>query len=398
MFNYKQFLHIVDFNYVGGNFCYKVHIENGVRKELKNSNLIKTIISDNSFYFDLKSKLSSSQINNLKQFFKKIYDKLKRDNIDFSSFIKLYNEKIIINNIKDDIRTYAFCKIILMDCFNNFYMDDISIFNSSIEDLKIKILKIVKNNTKIINKTKKTTVSKLKFDAVPVVFSSKAAGYFMHEILGHSLESDFFSNYKNNFNNLKISNKLTVIDSIKGIENIVGLNKYDDQGENIKPLTVIKQGKICNIFSINKQDSLDGLLYGFARRESYKTNVMPRMRCTITKPFDNINEENIISKYNKAVYFNKAYIGGVNPQTGKYNLMGDGFLIKNGEKECFISNLKIYGNLLNDLSSFEYIGNDLKIFANYCSKFGQTVRVATGSPTISLKNLSLEGSLHEHLC
>ena len=112
MFNYKQFLHIVDFNYVGGNFCYKVHIENGVRKELKNSNLIKTIISDNSFYFDLKSKLSSSQINNLKQFFKKIYDKLKRDNIDFSSFIKLYNEKIIINNIKDDIRTYAFCKII----------------------------------------------------------------------------------------------------------------------------------------------------------------------------------------------------------------------------------------------------------------------------------------------
>lgn len=396
MFDYKQFMHMVDFAYVNGSFDYAISTENGMRREIENSNLIESIKSENS-NFELQIMFSSSDCNRLRLFFKKIYIDLQKSNIDFSAFVKLYNEKIVINNEKEDIRSYGFCKIVLKDCLGNVYIDEIPITNSLIDVLEIDILKNIRSNVENIKKYNKK-LSRLEFDSVSVVFSQMAAGYFIHEILGHSLESDFFSYYKNNFDGLKISSKLTVIDSIKGFENIIGLNKYDDVGEVIKPLIVVNKGSLCNIFSIKKEDSLDGILYGFARREFYKFDVMPRMRCTFIKPFDDINEEKIIYKYNTAIYFNKAYMGGVNPQNGDYNVIGNGFLLRNGEKCEFIENLKLHGNLLNDLNSFEYIGNDLKIFGNFCSKLGQTVRVAVGSPTISLGGLSVEGNLYGRVC
>ena len=396
MFNYEQCVHIVDFNCVNGSFEYKVSLENGMRKEFNNSNLIKS--TKNKYPdFQLKTKLSLSDFNYLKYLFIILYDKLQKSNIDFSAFIKLYNEKIIMNDLKEDIRSYGFCKIVIRDCLNNIYMDEIPILDSSLDGLEPILLKSIKLNVENVINIHNKEVSKINLNYVSVVFSQKAAGYFIHEILGHSLESDFFSYYKNNFDNLKISDKLTVIDSIEGCENILGLNKYDDVGELIKPLTIIDKGKLCNIFCIDKKDSFDGKLYGCSRRESYKCSTMPRMRCTFVKPFDDIDKEKIISKYDFAVYFNNAYTGGVNPQTGKYNVVGNGFLLKNGEKYGFIDNLKLQGNLLSDLNSFEYIGNDLKIFGNYCNKLGQTVRVGVGGPTISLTNLSVEGNLYGRL-
>lgn len=389
-------MHIVDFNCVNGSFEHKVSLEDGMRKEPNSSNLIKS--TKNKYPdFQFKAKLSFSDFNYLKCLFRRLYDKLWKSNIDFSVFIKLYNEKIIINDLKEDTRSYGFCKIVIKDCLNNIYMDEIPILNSSLDSLKPALLQSIKLNVENVINIRNKEVNKIDLDSVPVVFSQKAAGYFIHEILGHSLEADFFSYYKNNFDNLKISDKLTVIDSIEGYENILGLNKYDDAGELIKPLTIIDKGKLCNIFCIDKKDSFDGKLYGCSRRESYKCNTMPRMRCTFIKPFDNIDKEKIISKYDFGVYFNNAYTGGVNPQTGEYNVVGNGFLLKDGEKYGFIDNLKLQGNLLNDLNSFEYIGNDLKIFGNYCSKLGQTVRVGVGGPTISLTNLSVEGNLYGKL-
>ena len=46
MFDYKQFMHMVDFAYVNGSFDYAISTENGMRREIENSNLIESIKND----------------------------------------------------------------------------------------------------------------------------------------------------------------------------------------------------------------------------------------------------------------------------------------------------------------------------------------------------------------
>ncbi len=387
---FSQSVYITDLNYVNGNFEYDINVDAGERKEFKSKNIVKSIeFAD----FSIKLKFTESYINKLKKFLVHMYENLRKYNINFSSFIKLYNEEISINDIKTDYRSYGFCRIVIQDGLNT-YVDDIPIVTLDQPNLSSSIIETINYNFNIIKKCDGTK-TQLIMDSTPVIFSSKSAGYFIHEILGHPLEFDFYQYYKNNFENLKISPKLTVIDSVVGVENIVGLNKYDDMGIPIKPLTVINNGRICNVFAINESDSFNNNLYGFGRRENYKADVMVRMRSTFIGAGNNdLNEEKIISKYKSAIFFDKAYIGGVNPQTGDYNLKGQGFIVKNGEKCNFINNLELRGNLKKDLNSFDYIGNDIKMFGNYCSKLGQTIRVAVGGPTVSIYSMDITGETY----
>lgn len=388
---FKQNLYIVDIRYVNKFFEYEINTEIGERREIKNMSTVKTV-SENFLNLDAVLDFNTKSVNKLKIFLEKINDKLNNLNSRFSVFIKLYNEKVYINGISD-FRKYGSCKVVVEDKLANVFFDEFSVDPRNLETLMQDIL----NSVEEIIQTIKNIFGNKKYltcNTIPLVLSQFAAGYFIHEILGHSLESDFFSYYKKNFENLKISPKLTVIDSIIKFENIVGLNKYDDNGILIKPITVIKNGKLNNIFSIEEKASFDNVLYGFARRENYKTAILPRMRSTFIKPFDNINCKEIVSKYNLAIYFDKATFGGVNPETGEYFVNGYGFLIKNGEKQNFIRNLKLTGNLMKNLNSFDYIGNDFKIFGNCCSKLEQVVRVAVGGPTTSLSNMSIIGEIY----
>lgn len=392
MFSFKQSMYIVDIKYINGDLDYTIDFCSGERNENKDFNKIRTINFDVQSIKDILT-FDKAYLSKIEKFFNHMYFRLKKINIDFSTFIKLHNEKIIIDNHIEDFRKYGFCKIVLKDSLNNVYTDDIPITSPNPSYLKDNILKHIKDNINYIN-SNKNTKSKIEFENIPVIFSSRATGYFIHEILGHSLENDFFSYNKETFSNLEISSKLTVIDSVKGYESIVGLNKYDDVGTLIKPLNLIEKGKLNNIISIKNSESFDNKLYGFSRRESYKTSTLPRMRCTFIKPFDDMNENDIISKYKNAIFLDKTYIGGVNPQNNNYFVKGQGFLIKNGEKTNLINKLNLKGNILRDLKAFDYIGNDFKIYGNFCSKLEQTVRVGVGGPTISLHDMAIEGDIY----
>ncbi|NFQ55184.1 TldD family protein, partial [Clostridium botulinum] len=75
-------------------------------------------------------------------------------------------------------------------------------------------------------------------------------------------------------------------------------------------------------------------------------------------------------------------------------LNGNGFIVKNGELQNFIGDLRISGDILKDISSIDYIGKDFDMFGNYCEKFGQFVRVGSGGPTISISSLNARGVLY----
>ena len=160
------------------------------------------------------------------------------------------------------------------------------------------------------------------------------------------------------------------------------------------PVTLVKDGVISDVLSLDSQNNAKSKMLVAGRRENYKYNVLPRMRCTYIEAFGNMNEKTIINKYKKCIFIYKTHSGGIDPTNGNFELNGVGFVINNNEVQNFIGNLKISGNILKHFNSIEYIGNDLKFFGGYCFKLGQTVRVAAGSPTISINNLIIEGDFY----
>lgn len=318
----------------------------------------------------------------------------KAKNVNFSAFLKLYNEKVLINEEKVDIRSYGSIRIVLEDENKNAYWDDISITSSKMDGLEQEIDSCVSSNLKVIER-RKNKYSPLELTSSDVVFSPKATGYLIHEIIGHTLEGDLYSYYKDKYTDLKISKKLTVCDSVQDADFAASINKYDDLGIEVKPLVLVKNQKICNIMTTDRESSFDNKLYGFARRENYRKEVMSRMRCTYILPNENLNQENIMSKYNDAILMDKAYLGGVDVSTGNYFVEGTGFVLRNGEKQNVISNLRISGNIMKNLFLFEYIGNDFWLSGSYCMKLGHYLKVGCGGPAVSLNGLSVEGNVYE---
>lgn len=394
MFIYSQSVYDINLSYMEDEFEYTINCFGGKRRECGNRIEINTHFKPLP---DLEIKLDFKEclLQSLKSLLKSVKRELKKANIKFSAVLTLHNESVAINDIVDH-RYYGFLRLILKDTFNNVAMEDIPISRGTFDKLEDEVLYHIKHYTKIVN-NKSLSKNKMLFNSIPVILSPQAAGFFIHEILGHLLEEDFYSFYLNNYKSLKASEKLTIYDSIENFAEIVGLNKYDDLGVPIKPLVLLERGKLVNILSINEDKSFDKKLYGAARRENYKHNIIPRMRGIFVLPHDNMSQLDILKQYSTAIFLNKSYLGSVDPSSGIYTLYGDGFYVKNGTKKNFISNLKLTGNIKNDLLSIDFVGNDFKMYGGYCVKLNQTIRVGMGGPTISLHRMAVEGDVHGKL-
>ncbi|MGB8451878.1 MAG: metallopeptidase TldD-related protein [Anaerocolumna sp.] len=387
--NYKQSVYTIQLKYIEDDFEYVIDSFSGEREE----NIITTKLNICKSLFDeLQLKISTPYLVNLKDILRSFKKDLEKHEIRFSAFMSLHNEKVLIDNVKEDNRSYGLLRLIFKDIDNNMNVDDISILSCDQDDVEDKINYYVKKNINI--RYPQGTRTYVDFGRTPTILSPRASGYFIHEILGHTLEGDYYSYYKDKYANMKISEKLTVIDSVDGFSKLIGIQDYDDIGIKLKPLTLIKQGKLHNILATKNEDSLDNKLYGVARRESYKFDILPRMRGTYIQPIDDMDQQEILNKYENAIFVDETFSGGVDQQTGNYSLIGNGFVIKNGDKQNFIGNLRITGNIIKDLSSFDYIGKDFDMFGSYCRKFGQSVRVGLGGPTVSISSLAVKGDLY----
>lgn len=390
--NYKQSVYTIQLRYIKDDFEYIVDSFSGEREESIKKTKLNTCKSLFDDIQDIKLNMSLSYLNKLKKKLKFIKSDLNEKRINVSILINLHNEKVVINHDKEDDRSYGFLRLMFKDIENNIHIDDIPIVTCDPDDLEENIIYHVSQyvDNHILTNEKRS----VNFKCIPHILSPKVSGFFIHEIIGHTLESDTYNYYKNKYENINISKKLTVIDSIKGFEKLIGFQSYDDEGIEIKPLTIIDKGKIQNIFAIKSKESFNNKLYGFARRESYKSDVLPRMRATYIQPFDNMKQQEILKQYENAVFINEAVSGKVNSETGDYEINGTGFVVRNGEKQNFIGNLKVLGNILNDISAIDFIGNDFQMFCGYCSKYGQCVRVGIGGPTISISSLNSRGNLY----
>lgn len=388
---YEQNIYWAKFNYISDRFWHETSWMSGIREE---SNNRINISVGRSLSNEIGFVLDDKRIDNLGKFFRKAKKKVQEKDLNFDTVLYLHNEIVLINKTKRDDRSFGFIRIIIKKKGITLYIEDVPIYRNNLSKLEklvgITVLECCKKYNQIGEKKEKKL-----FANMPHVLSPKAAGYFIHEIIGHLLECDYYGVFKDKYKDLKISPLLTVVDSIDEEKNVAGIGKYDDEGNVTKSVILIEKGEIHNLISTDKTLSLDNKLYGFARRSSYKEFILPRMRNTYIIPNPQITVKDILNQYRQAVYINEVNYGTVDYSSGEFKLYGNGFILENGLLKNYIGELRVYGNIFKDISAVDYIGDDFKMYGGYCGKMGQSVYVGYGGPTISLREMSSEGEIYE---
>lgn len=231
-------------------------------------------------------------------------------------------------------------------------------------------------------------------DRVPVVLSPGDGGILLHEILGHSLEADYLHR--------KIS-PISLADMGKTIisENVTLSTgdahddffkqiTCDDEGEDTKPLLLVKNGALKNVLADSFYKELLNLKHcGHARAADFTGAPMPRMYALYLKPGDYHPQELIAStKYGVyarefgegRVYFDKNLF---------YFNIKDAVLIENGRLSFPLGEVVVRGNIIEALNSIAMVADDFRYDKgiSYCFKNGQTINVRVGQPTIKILNL-----------
>ena len=335
-----------------------------------------------------KMQIEEMEPNKLNLIFERIRDYeriLKERGVEIQAYLKTHFETIEINQINDK-RDFGLLRLIFC-CCDNKYVDELYLKDNECIN---KIQESVVRNTEYID-MKQSGYGKKINGAYTTLMGPRASGYFCHEIIGHLLEDDNYMFSKCFLENIKLPDKINVIDDITGVENIIGLNKYDDTGVLIRPIRLICNGVIENVISMSKNNKA---LYGMGRRQNYQKQVMPRMRNTIFEGKDNIMVHKLNIYRNELIWLSDVYTGGVNIMNGDYILRGRGWRIVNGEKRNPIDNLLIKGNALKDLSNIILIGNDYQTVGGECCKIGNIVRVGMTGPSVLFSELKIQGETY----
>ena len=232
---------------------------------------------------------------------------------------------------------------------------------------------------------------------MPVVMGAGASGILLHEAMGHAFEADFNRKGQSIF-----SGKMGKPVARKGI-NIVddgtivgnrGFCRYDDEGVPGQKTYMVEDGILRNYL----HDRISAKFFGVAptgngRRESFRYNPIPRMRCTYMESGSDGSLEDIIAGVKKGIFVDQFSNGQVKIGEGDFTFyVKSGRLIENGRLTMPVKDINIVGNGPRALADIVAVANDLKIDDGTwtCGK-EQSVPVSCGIPSVLVKELTVGG-------
>ena len=264
----------------------------------------------------------------------------------------------------------------------------------------------------------------------PVISSSSVVGVIIHEIYGHTSESDIIVENRRSKGdkNIVLKSRLgaqvsdnkdfslidTPEDSLllggKLVKHNFGSLKFDGHGDVAKPVILVENGTMVGVMvdrhcieeikSGLKSDLADRIeLGGSVRRQNYTYPPQVRMRNTIALP--NPNGPNSLAQMaasiphnKKGLYVETCHGGWVNPDTGDFQITaGLCYLIENGQvTNKPLRGIRLNGNItkiaIKSIGSSETITDT---FSGYCGKNNQWVPVDGCGPIMWIENLSTAG-------
>jgi len=300
---------------------------------------------------------------------------------DIMLYYKVRKDKIRTNK-KDDERIYEYFRIVYRDEYGHLLIEERTLnIDENLYNIVDSAMKKIINE---INLLKKEGEKKEKIEGFyNIIIPTSLSGFFVHEIIGHLLEDDFFQHSSTIINHeVRCSEVLNISDIAQGHMNI---NKIDDTGVTCLEANLIKNGRIVGFLSEKT---------GSKRRQDYRYEAITRMRTTYVHPHSDKNEFDYIKSLDNGIYIENITIGGLNPIDGNYTLSGYGYAISNGRKKGIIPNLHIEGNVIDDLKKIIDIGCDVKLRGVECFKKNQFVRVASLSPSMLLQDIKVTGEIY----
>ena len=205
-------------------------------------------------------------------------------------------------------------------------------------------------------------------------FRPQAAAYIAHEVMGHCFEKDYYEMFTSNLFNVNTDFILGCSYSFKEI------NKHkrftfrgiDDRGvvQNEEKV-ILNNGKIENLITGNRINDKDG---------TFKE----RMSCTYLEGEKSADrkEETYIDVYSISSGF-------VDYMNNKVILLINLAELVEGDEVDRLSLLPIEIPLRNVFRNIVHVGNNVKIYQNFCNKDRQVIDVFSGAPTIIMKGFSL---------
>ena len=232
---------------------------------------------------------------------------------------------------------------------------------------------------------------------MPVVMGAGASGILLHEAMGHAFEADFNRKGQSIF-----SGKMGKSVARKGI-NIVddgtiagnrGFCRWDDEGTPGQKTYMVEDGILRSYL----HDRISAKFFGVAptgngRRESFRYNPIPRMRCTYMESGADGTLEDIISSVKKGIFVDQFSNGQVKIGEGDFTFyVKSGCLIENGRLSMPVKDINIVGNGPRALADIVAVAGDLKIDDGTwtCGK-EQSVPVSCGIPSVLVKQLTVGG-------
>ncbi len=231
---------------------------------------------------------------------------------------------------------------------------------------------------------------------MPVILTAGESGVLIHESVGHPLEADFIrkksSAYTGRVGEMVASSLCTIIDD-GTIPNNTGSINFDDELVETQKTVLIEDGVLRAFMTDRLNADLLSIPYsGNGRRESYKSNPIPRMRVTyMDKGKD--NPEDILKSVKKGVMCCSFAGGQVDISSGDFVFVpSESYYVENGKVQYPVKNLTLIGNGPDVLTKVDMVGHDLKFSSgNWVCGKGQSVPVGIGMPTIRISEITVGG-------
>jgi len=233
---------------------------------------------------------------------------------------------------------------------------------------------------------------------MPVIIASGWPGILLHEAMGHGFEGDFnrlgSSVYAGSIGQRVAPPDVTIVDNAT-LPNLRGSLDVDDEGEEGQNTLLIENGVVKGYM----QDALNARLMkqaptGNGRRQSYAHLPLPRMTNTYMLPGRYAPQE-LIASVNSGLYLVELGSGQVDITSGQYTFECElAYRIENGKLTYPIKGATVTGNGPETLRSISMVGNDLALDRGraMCVKFGQSIPVSVGQPTLKVEQLLVGGT------
>lgn len=231
-----------------------------------------------------------------------------------------------------------------------------------------------------------------------VVLGPGWPGILLHEAVGHGLEADFnrkgVSAFSGRVGQQVASPLCTVVDD-GALPLRRGSLNTDDEGAVTRRNTLIENGILRGYLHDRLSSRLMGApVTGNGRRESYQHMPMPRMTNTFLLAGESDPEE-ILRSVPKGVYAKTFGGGQVDITSGNFVFSAtEAYLIEDGRLTAPLRGASLIGNGPEALRWVSMVGNDLALDdgIGICGKYGQSVPVGVGIPTVKIDRMTVGGT------